>query len=215
MPGKKISLLFKSYSPKKFEIKKRLFEFKEKWHEPEEKIFAELAFCLCTPQSKAKTCDAAVQELVKNKKLFSASPKEISKTLSSKVRFHNNKAGYIAEARKKLMPEIKEKLMSLDIYNDIPKAREWLVANIKGLGLKEASHFLRNIGFFENIAILDRHILKNLKKYGAIKQIPKTVSKKKYFAIEKKMREFCEKIKIPMQELDLLFWSEETGEIFK
>ena len=74
---------------------------------------------------------------------------------------------------------------------------------------------MRNIGFFEEIAILDRHILKNLKKYRAIKSVPKNLSSKKYFEIENQMKKFSEKIKIPMHELDLLFWSEETGEIFR
>ena len=113
------------------------------------------------------------------------------------------------------MPGIKEKLIKQDILFDIPKARTWLVKNIKGLGMKEASHFLRNIGFFEEIAILDRHILKNLKKSGAIKSVPKTLSAKKYLELEKQMQGFSEKTGIPMQDLDLFFWAQETGEIFK
>jgi N-glycosylase/DNA lyase len=203
------------YEEKKFEIRNRLLEFKEKWHTSDENVFAELSFCLCTPQSKAKNCDAAVSSLAKNKILFKGNAKKISKALASKVRFHNNKANYIILARKKLMPGIREKLQEQDIYFDMPKAREWLVKNIKGLGMKEASHFLRNTGFFENIAILDRHILKNLKKSGVIKQFPKTLSRKKYLEIEKEMQDYSKKTGIPMQELDLLFWSRETGEIFR
>ena len=93
--------------------------------------------------------------------------------------------------------------------------REWLVSNLKGIGYKEASHFLRNIGMGKNIAILDRHILKNLQKHGAIKEIPKSLTPKKYVEIENQMRDFSRKVKIPMEEIDLLFWSEETGEVFK
>ena len=81
--------------------------------------------------------------------------------------------------------------------------------------MKEASHFLRNIGFGKEIAILDRHILKNLKRVGVIDEIPKTISRKKYLEMETKMSNFCNKIGISMAELDLLFWSEETGEILK
>ncbi len=93
--------------------------------------------------------------------------------------------------------------------------REWLVKDVKGIGYKEASHFLRNIGFGKQIAILDRHILKNLKLYGVIGDIPKMLSRKKYFEIEKKMMDFSKEIEIPMSHLDLLFWYKETGEIFK
>ncbi|MFN3910047.1 MAG: DNA lyase, partial [Candidatus Anstonellaceae archaeon] len=90
-----------------------------------------------------------------------------------------------------------------------------LVKEIDGLGLKEASHFLRNIGMMKNLAILDRHILKCLKYYGVIKEIPKTLTKKNYLEIEKRMIEFSKKIKIEPAKIDLLFWSEQTGYVFK
>ncbi len=83
------------------------------------------------------------------------------------------------------------------------------------MGYKESSHFLRNIGFGDDIAILDRHILKNLVKYGVIKEIPKSLTDKKYLEIEQKMKKFSEEAEIPFSHLDLLWWSEETGEIFK
>ena len=86
---------------------------------------------------------------------------------------------------------------------------------MKGLGYKEASHFLRNIGVGLDLAILDRHIIKNLKRYGVIEEVPKSLTPKKYLEIEEKMKEFARRIDIPMPELDLLFWSMETGEVFK
>ena len=92
--------------------------------------------------------------------------------------------------------------------------REFLVKNVKGHGYKEVSHFMRNIGY-KNLSILDRHILKNLKKYKVIDEIPKSLTAKKYCEIEDKFLEFSKKINIPMDHLDLLFWSRETGEIFK
>jgi N-glycosylase/DNA lyase len=94
--------------------------------------------------------------------------------------------------------------------------REWLVSNIKGYGYKEASHFLRNIGLGRDIAILDRHILKNLKKFSVINKIPDSVGPRKiYLEIEEKMRRFSRDIGIPLDALDLLFWSLQTGFIFK
>ncbi|MBU1630565.1 MAG: DNA lyase, partial [Candidatus Omnitrophica bacterium] len=86
---------------------------------------------------------------------------------------------------------------------------------VKGIGYKEASHFLRNIGLGENIAILDRHILRNLKELGVIKEILSSISKKKYLEIEGKMKEFSVSANIPMDHLDLVFWYKETGEVFK
>jgi N-glycosylase/DNA lyase len=181
----------------------------------EEEIFAELIFCLFTPQSKAVTCWDAVNDLANRNMIFSATDTEIAKTIKT-VRFRNNKAQYVIKARKFFTSNnkirIKEKLAS---FKNIFEARLWLVKNIKGLGYKEAGHFLRNIGIGKNLAILDRHILKNLKIYGAINEIPKTLTTKTYLEIEKQMQNFSTKIGIPMAHLDMLFWCKNTGGIFK
>ena len=131
------------------------------------------------------------------------------------VRFPNNKSKYLYEARRQFSSNgrylIKEKI---DLKNIIG-SRNWFAKNVKGIGFKEASHFLRNIGFGSDLAILDVHILKNMIKYGIIKTRPKTLTRLKYLELENKLRKFSQEIKIPMDELDLLFWSSETGEIFK
>ena len=88
-------------------------------------------------------------------------------------------------------------------------------SNVKGIGLKEASHFLRNIGFGRDLAILDVHILKNMVKYGILKEIPKNISKARYLELESKLKRFAKKVNISMDELDLLFWASQTGMVFK
>src|SRR5206468_12141266 len=98
--------------------------------------------------------------------------------------------------------------------SDVKKLREEVLNLIPGLGLKESSHFLRNIGV-QGLAILDRHILKHLKAHKVIGRIPKSLTPKRYFAIEKKWLKFSKEVGISMDELDLLFWSMETGEIRK
>ena len=205
------------YHPVKNDIESRLNDFKKLWKKgSEEDIFSELVFCLLTPQSKARSCDIAVGCLIEKGLMLKGTQKQIAKELRTKTRFHNNKAKYIVEARrlftryKKL--SIKKKINS---FEDIEEARNWLVSNVKGMGFKEASHFLRNIGMGEDLAILDRHILKNLVYLGVISEIPKTLSKKKYLDIEKKLKEFSRVIKIPTAHLDLLLWYKEAGEIFK
>jgi len=93
--------------------------------------------------------------------------------------------------------------------------RDWLVKHVKGLGLKEASHFLRNIGMGEELAILDRHILKNLVCLGVIAGVPASLTPSRYKEIESRMKTFSSSIGIPMGELDLILWYRETGSIFK
>ncbi|NWG09665.1 MAG: N-glycosylase/DNA lyase [Nitrososphaerales archaeon] len=213
--GNDLDLLTIAYYRKKDKIQKRLSEFKGVLDESDERFFAELAFCLCTPQSKATTCWEVVSSLMRSRLLFEGSEEQIRPFLNA-IRFGYNKARYIVNARSFFTKDgnlrIKERVMS---FNDPFSLREWLVNNVLGMGMKEASHFLRNIGLGSNLAILDRHILKNLKKHGVIEEVPKSMTRKAYLDTEKKMRDFSNRIDIPMDELDLLFWSEETGMVFK
>lgn len=205
------------YLTVKEEIKSRLTEFKRVVKDGnDEDIFAELVFCLLTPQSKAKSCESAVGCLIEMDLLLNGGEREIAEALRRKTRFHNTKARNIMEARKRFTwrgsLSIKSRIKG---FGNPRKAREWLVDNVRGIGLKEASHFLRNIGQGEELAILDRHILKNLVSLGVIEDIPSSMTRKRYLEIEDKMTRFSSKIGIPLAHLDLLLWYKETGEIFK
>lgn len=210
------SALRKSWLALKDGILKRLDDFRNVWKNgSDEDIFAELVFCLFTPQSKAKSCWSSVNILLDKKLLLKGTKTSIARELN-RVRFRNNKAGYVVLAREQFTRNGKISIKDLvSGFKDVFEAREWFVDNVKGLGYKEASHFLRNIGFGEKITILDRHILRNLKRAGVIQRVPASITKKTYLEIEKKMKDFSRKVKIPLNHLDLLFWCNETGEIFK
>lgn len=199
------------------DIKKRLKEFKEVWKNGnDEDIHAELSFCILTPQSKARNAWQAIINLRNANLLFNGTEKELVEHLNI-VRFKNNKAKYLVELRM-LMKNEKNEIITKEIFNNIKgefEKREWIVKNIKGMSYKEASHFLRNIGFGKNLAILDRHILKNLVKLEIIAEIPKTITPKLYKEIEEKLRNYCKRVEINMDEMDLLLWYKEAGEIFK
>jgi len=197
--------LHKIYSTRKKEIIARLQDFKKVGGDD---LFYELCFCILTPQSSGFRADECIQELKKKNFLYSNyNPKHL---LKKKIRFHNNKTKYLLEAKK----NYKNVTASLEKVKTPEEKRSWLVKNVKGISLKESSHYLRNIGH-ENLAILDRHILRNLKRFDAIEEIPKTLTERRYYDIEEKFKKFSEKVKIPMDHLDLLFWAEETGKVFK
>ncbi|MDR1952061.1 MAG: N-glycosylase/DNA lyase [Elusimicrobiota bacterium] len=214
--SKTISGLKKYWESIEHLLIKREKHFDDVWKKAnDEEIFAELVFCLFTPQSKAVLCWAAVNELAKKDMIFNAAAQDIS-SIISKVRFRRNKAGFVIKARElfsdKGKIKIKNKLKSFD---DIYQLRNWLIKNVKGIGYKEAGHFLRNIGLGKDLAILDRHILKNLLFFGAIKEIPKNLTHREYERIEKEMRNFSKKTGIPMAHLDMILWCKESGGIFK
>lgn len=204
------------YQEKRREICLRLEEFKGIWDRGKKKeIFAELVYCIITPMARGKMCCTAVDTMVRTGVLFAGSREQIKERLIG-ARFIHKKSAYIVEAREKFLRDGSVPLKSiLSTIDDDQKAREWLVENVKGIGYKEASHFLRNIGFTHDLAILDRHILRNLCSLGVIKEPLETLSRRRYLDIEKMMREFSGSVQIPMGHIDLLMWCKETGEILK
>ena len=187
-------------SPLSETINSRLEEFKyNTW-------FSELCFCLLTANSKAKTAISIQKELGTEGFLNSSFEEVRDCILRNKHRFHNNKAKFILEARK--FSNIKELLSGKTEF----EARTFLVENIKGLGLKESSHFLRNVGF-ENLAILDRHILNLMLEHSLINNIK--LNKKNYLNYESKLKELANTLNMNLAELDLYLWYLKTGEILK
>jgi N-glycosylase/DNA lyase len=198
------------------EIQSRLQEFDSVLKTgDEESIFAELVFCILTPQSKARSCWAAVERLLDKGLLLTGAEDQVLRELTG-VRFKHKKAGYVIKARNMFMIDGKLSIKSrISRFSDVYDAREWLVRNVKGIGYKEASHFLRNVGPGADLAILDRHILKNLRSLQVIDEVPASLSRRRYLEIEEGMKELSEKTKIPMSHLDLVLWYKEAGEVFK
>jgi N-glycosylase/DNA lyase len=195
-------------------IEKALKDFKSNWNSSE-RVYEELCFCILTPQSSAKQAIKTINLLKEHDLLKKGSAKDKEIFLKN-VRFFRTKAARLEIVQNKFAEhKVKNILQEAGLPNEPIKCREFLVKEVNGYGYKESSHFLRNIGFGEHVAILDRHILKNLVKCGVIEDIPKTITKKKYLEIENKMSEFCLKHKLSFAELDLIFWSNETGDVLK
>ncbi|MEM2131350.1 MAG: N-glycosylase/DNA lyase [Candidatus Woesearchaeota archaeon] len=225
--------LFIDYKKKEGEIKKRLNEFSIFYNEnfiwtlkennlvllqteknTNQRLFEEICFCILTANGSAlsgiKAIDFSRDVLIKGTK------EEIQEKLKkSGVRFHN-RAEYIYYNREKLKKDFNfeiKKLIETKKENK-QELRNFFVSYIKGLGYKEASHFLRNIGFFD-YAILDKHILRNMQQFNIINEIPKTLNKNRYLELEKKFFELSNYLQIKPGELDLLLWSLNTGKILK
>ncbi|MFA7326570.1 MAG: DNA lyase [Candidatus Kapaibacterium sp.] len=189
-------------------IRQRLDDFK---NVQESKYFYELCFCICTPQSRASSAMAVQLELEKldflNKEF---DPTPILRDKNNYIRFHNQKS-----KRLLLIKEQWEGIKAiLDSELSGEEKREWINENVNGIGRKESAHYLRNIGY-RNLAILDRHILKHLVTSGVFEEVPNISTKSRYDAVSTKFMEFSNELNIPMDELDLLFWAEEAGEILK
>jgi len=191
---KKIERLKKS--PVSKLVKQRISGFRK--NKTDNELFSELCFCTMTAGFRA---DKSIEIQKKIGNGFLTLPeKELQKKLKDLGYRYHNRAQYIAQNRK-------------HAFELRGKDREWLVKNIKGLGYKEASHFLRNIGKCD-CAIIDFHIIDILAKYKLIKR-PKTLTKAKYIEIEKVLENLAKNTGLTLDELDLYLWFLETGKILK
>lgn len=192
-------------------VENRLLDFKKNIKKSDEELFVELCFCIIVANNSIENGLRAYNKIGLN--FLKLNEESLKKELKITARrFYNKRAEYIIETRKKFK-ELIENINKLKLEkiseNDF---RNWLVKNIKGFGYKEASHYMRNLGFF-NFAILDRHILKFLYKEGIIKELPKSLNEKKYFEIEKILLNFSKKLKMNMAELDVYLFYIDSGRI--
>ncbi|NVM03793.1 MAG: N-glycosylase/DNA lyase [Candidatus Helarchaeota archaeon] len=190
-------------------VDNRIKEFKEVGEKKSNEIFKELCFCIMTANCSAEMCIRVQDEI--DDGFLTLQEVDLAKRLKEVgYRFYNKRANYI-EVSRKYKDDIKEIVES---YEKESELRDWLVKNIKGLGYKEASHFLRNIGF-KGLAIIDFHIIDLLIKQKLIDKKPKSLSKTKYLEIESILKKIAEELNLTLGELDLYLWYMETGKILK
>ena len=206
------NLLVQIESLKNSEVKevidKRINEFKAADQQESRRIFNELSYCLLTANFNAIRAMMIQKELGDD--FFTLPENELAAKLRKfGHRFPAARAKYITEARKHI-DTIKE---TLESFSDENELREWVVDNVKGLGFKESSHFLRNIGY-DNFAIIDFHIIDLLVRYKLIEK-PKTLTKNKYLEIENLLKDLGDRADLSMAELDLYLWHLETGKVLK
>jgi N-glycosylase/DNA lyase len=194
-------------SDMKTKVDKRIQEFKTINRHSSDDLFKELCFCILTANFSAERGMSIHQQL--STCFVSDSEETLEKKLKQcGYRFPHIRATYIV-ASAAHRHELK-KIIGLLNGEEL---RGWLVKNIKGLGYKEASHFLRNIGC-DNYAIIDSHILDLLQRYQVIAP-PKTLTKKKYLEIEKLLQDIASQTQLTLAELDLYLWYLQTGTILK
>ncbi|MFP4524613.1 MAG: N-glycosylase/DNA lyase [Candidatus Woesearchaeota archaeon] len=193
------------------QVRERLESFRSFEDKDEEDWFSELCFCLLAANAKGTTAAKIQEELGKDKLLTLTQPALAQAIQSHGHRFHNTKASYIAEARKHgdLKQTIKEKTAE-----DVKEARDWLARNVKGLGMKEASHYLRNTGH-DGVAIIDRHVKALMEEHGHVRADGKALTPKRYLALEKTFARLAAEAGMTIAEFDLYCWRLKAGTVLK
>lgn len=190
-------------------IEKRLAEFKAFESKTAKSWFSELCFCLLTANWKAHEA-IMLQKKIGSNGFLTLTQAELQKILQKEGhRFHPQRAERIVLARK-YSSSLKRNIMETDTHT----ARHFLVNTFKGIGFKEASHFLRNVGYFD-VAIIDRHILRVMDRYKLYRHAQKTITPRYYQELEKRFCRFAESLAMSAGELDLYLWYLATGTVLK
>jgi len=200
------------------EIKKKLSEFDEVWRNgTDARLWEELAFCIFTAGASARMGLNSVNAV--RSLLLEGEPEEMTLALkeAGAHRFPVARPRYIVTTRAYFRAEFDMALRKrLRSFSDPFERRDWLAQEkqVKGLGYKEASHFLRNIGV-KGHAILDKHVMKCLAEVGVVDSSKPPTNRKRYLEVEQQLLQFAKYIKVNCDELDLVLWSMKTGEILK
>lgn len=202
-----------SYEEKKDLIKSRLEEFKQVFETGDDRrIFEELTFCILTsavgPRMGSNSLRAIKDDLILG------GEEQLHAKLKDEHKYPE-KARYIVHTREYLKGDYNFELKRLILSFENPvERRDFFASNkdIKGIGYLQASHFLRNIGFF-GYAILDKNVLRSLYELAVIANTKPPTTRNRYIDIENRMRQFAEAVGISVDELDLLLWSRRTGHI--
>lgn len=206
------------YAQRRKEIRARLRDFRRVWQTASDsRLWEELVYCIFTAGASAKMGLRSVDTL--RPLLKDGAQSEMTKALiaAGAHRFPNARPAYVIVTRNYLEEsysmQLRERLTS---FRDPIERRDWLASDprIKGLGYKESSHFLRNIGF-KGYGILDKHIVRCLCELQVIDSPKPPTSRGRYLETEARMRKFAADTRIDFDELDLLLWSTKTGEILK
>jgi N-glycosylase/DNA lyase len=211
-----IGKIKRTYTERQQEIKDRLSEFESVWRDGDDaRLWEEMVYCFFTGGCSAKMGLRSVEAV--RPLLVDGSEPELASALAGVHRYPNARARYVFASRNFLKQHCDLRLRdTLGAFRCHLERRDWLVREkgIKGLGYKEASHFLRNIGF-RGYAILDKHVLRCLAELKIIDSPKPPNTRSKYLTVEAKLRELTEKTKIDFDEMDLVLWSIKTGQILK
>jgi N-glycosylase/DNA lyase len=198
------------------EIRARLAEFEEvRRTATDARLWEELVFCIFTAGASARMGLGSIDAV--RHLLSRGTLDELATALQSKHRYPNSRSGYIVVTRAFLEADCRMRLRErLENFEDPFERRDWLARTreIKGLGYKESSHFLRNVGY-RGYAILDKHILRSLAEVGVLDSPQPPSTRTRYLSTEVRLRRFADDLGLDFDELDLVLWSMKTGEILK
>lgn len=159
-----------------------------------EEIFYDLCFCLLVTNSSFKAVRPVITKLWELDFYHRYIERDVLEPILRPARYYRMKTTYLILARRDFSSILN--IIKSDMSNQ--KKRDWLCSNVKGLGMKASSHFLRNLGAVD-LAIVDTHIVKFL-------HVDMPSSRKQYLNIEERFLKAAETFGVKPVVLDAVVW---------
>lgn len=124
-----------------------------------------------------------------------------------RYRYPNIRAKYISDSYTNIVGEFGSLKLLMDTKCSSTELRKKLVQLCAGIGPKQASHFLKNVGYSDELAIIDSHIIKYIRmcdtNIGNVNQLSKLDT---YEHIESLYINAVRKFKYPVAIVDQAMW---------
>lgn len=202
------------------DIQYRVQDFRKKYDE--RSLWWELSSCILSSQVPYPLAIAAADEIDRKELLFrSCSDKEwlekkITGVLTKPLNVEGKPRAYrfpIVRTRNlvqchTIITNTKNSLTELIYsFDNANEARKWFVKYIPGIGPKQASMFLRNVGISYDLAILDRHVLNYMSKLGIYSGTKISIANlKQYYKHEAILQKHAYDLSCPVGLLDWAIW---------
>lgn len=125
----------------------------------------------------------------------------------SRYRYPKRAAKHITESLYNIECKYGSIKNMISVMNATSDLRRELIFLCPGIGPKQSSHYVKNIGFTDNVAVLDRHILNYLKIVDDVDICPRQVSKiEKYEEIERIFIDKVSKFNHAVSVIDQSMW---------
>jgi N-glycosylase/DNA lyase len=188
----------------------------------ERKMWWELSCCILSSQVPYPLAVAAAnaidehgylyKEICPHKPLVSRLIDVLGKPLSVEnkmrsYRFPIARAHQLAATHSTVLRDATSLKALVSSFSNPAKGRDWLVKFAPGMGPKQASMFLRNVGVSYELAILDRHVLSYMSALGIYSGKSFSISGlTQYSHHETALREHARELDCPVGLLDWAIW---------
>lgn len=188
-------------------------------------LWGELCLCILSSNVQFETAVSALRRLLDRQLLTRTDSRRLARSKIAaelarpvylpprkngslrKYRFPNVRASNLASAWDVMYREgngVKAFLME---SSSVDETRLQLAKMVPGIGLKEASHFMRNVKFADSVAIIDTHIVRFLREYAGLElSFQKGFTSRDYFALEDLMRKISGQFNLSLAALDMAIW---------